>query len=99
MNLSETQQVIDPVAKYLKHLVAESSKPLPALGLMLDCRLKFNCLITGAILTGRNRPVNTHNGVVNYNSKIHARFNYIFHGAKMFKNPMGFLPLSPFCSV
>jgi hypothetical protein len=37
------------VAKYLKHLVAESSKPLPALGLMLDCRLKFNCLITGAI--------------------------------------------------
>jgi hypothetical protein len=41
---------IDPVAKYLKHLVAESSKPLPALGLMLDCRLKFNCLITGAII-------------------------------------------------
>jgi hypothetical protein len=37
------------VVKYLKHLVAESSKPLPALGLMLDCRLKFNCLITGAI--------------------------------------------------
>jgi hypothetical protein len=43
--------IIDPVAKYLKHLVAESSKPLPALGLMLDCRLKFNCLITGAINT------------------------------------------------
>jgi len=30
-------------------LVAESSNPLPALGLMLDWRLKFNCLITGAI--------------------------------------------------
>jgi hypothetical protein len=37
------------LAKYLKHLVAESSKPLPAFGLMLDCRLKFNCLITGEI--------------------------------------------------
>jgi hypothetical protein len=46
------KEVIDPVAKYLKHLVAESSKPLPALGLMLDCRLKFNCLITGAIYEG-----------------------------------------------
>jgi hypothetical protein len=53
--LIEQAVFIDPVAKYLKHLVAESSKPLPALGLMLDCRLKFNCLITGAIIFLRRR--------------------------------------------
>jgi hypothetical protein len=57
------------VAKYLKHLVAESSKPLPALGLMLDCRLKFNCLITGAIKAG--------NAVFNLQScKFPASFPY-----------------------